>query len=132
VLEPTWLDLDIVLEIHRRDLGRHGGAAGLRDLGLLESAMARPQWLYEFNKEADLHDFAAAYAFGIVRNHPFIDGNKRLGYVAACTFLRFNGWHVAVRQGEAVRTVLELADGNLTEDELAVWLRQNSEATPAF
>jgi death on curing protein len=126
--EPVWLDLDIILEIHQMNLSRYGGASGLRDLGLLESAVNRPRWSHEFDTEADLHQFAAAYAFGIVKNHPSVDGNKRLGYVSACTFLRFNGWHVAASQADAVRVVLALASGELSEDQMAGWLRENSEA----
>jgi death on curing protein len=110
------------------NLSRYGGGSGLRDLGLLESALNRPLWSHEFDKEADLRQFGAGYAFGIVKNHPFVDGNKRLGYVTACTFLRYNGWHVAASQADAVRVMLALAGGDLSEEQLAVWLRQNSDA----
>jgi death-on-curing protein len=127
VSEPVWLDIDVIREIHQVNLNRFGGAPGLRDLGLLESALYRPQWLHEFDSEADLHQFAAAYAFGIVKNHPFVDGNKRLGYVSACTFLRYNGWHVGARQADAVRAVLALAASEMSEAEFAAWLRGNSE-----
>lgn len=85
--EPEWLDIDLVFEIHAKNLVRFGGASGLRDSGLLDSALARSQWLFEFDAEADLHRFAAAYAFGIAKNHPFIDGNKRVGFVCAYIFL---------------------------------------------
>ena len=100
--EPEWLDPDVVLEIHQKNLIRFGGASGLRDSDLLHSALARPQWLYEFVAEADLHRFAAAYAFGIIKNHPFVDGNKRAGFLCAYTFLRLNGWYLGARQADAV------------------------------
>ena len=129
--EPQWLDLDVVLEIHEKQLTRFGGLAGLRDLGLLQSALARPQWLHEFDQEAGLHRLAAAYAFGIVKNHPFIDGNKRLGLLSAYVFLRFNGWHLTATQSDVVRVMLELADGMLSEEEFASWLQHHSEATGA-
>jgi death on curing protein len=127
VAEPEWLDLDVVLEIHEKNLIRFGGATGLRDLGLLHSALARPQWLYEFDTQADLHRFAAAYAFGIVKNHPFVDGNKRVGFLSAYTFLRFNGWYVTATERDAVRAVLALAASDMSEADFAAWLRGNSE-----
>jgi death on curing protein len=130
VAEPQWLDLDVILDMHRRNLIRYGGGSGLRDQGLLESALARPKWLHEYDTGADLHRLAAAYAFGIVKNHPFIDGNKRLGFVSAYTFLRFNGWYVTADERDTLRALLALASGNLTEAEFAAWLKQNSEATP--
>lgn len=81
--EPERLELDLVIEIHKRNIFRYGGALGLRDLGLLESALARPRWLHGFDNTADIHRLAASYAFGIVKNHPFVDGNKRLGLLSA-------------------------------------------------
>ncbi len=126
--EPEWLDLDIVLKIHQRNLIRFGGASGLRDSGLLDSALARSQWLYEFDAEADLHRFAAAYAFGIVKNHPFVDGNKRVGYLSAYTFLRYNRWYVTATERETVRAMLALASGGMSEADFAAWLREHSES----
>ena len=126
--EPEWLDLDVVLEIQQQQLIRFGGSPGLRDMGLLQSALARPQWLYEFNPDADAHRFAAAYAYGIVKNHPFVDGNKRLGFLAAYVFLRLNGWHLAATQADIVRVMVALANGKLDEAEFAGWLRQKCEA----
>jgi death on curing protein len=128
MVEPVWLDLETVLTIHELILNEFGGMPGVRDLGLLESALARAQWLCEFDSEADLHRFGAAYAFGIAKNHPFVDGNKRVGYLSAYTFLRFNGWHVAARQADAVRAMLALAGGSLSEADFAAWLRGHSEA----
>jgi death on curing protein len=97
---------------------------------LLDSALARFRWLYGFDPTADLHRLAAAYAFGIAKNHPFVDGNKRAAFVCAYVFLRFHGWHIIATQSGVERAMLELAGGDLTEDQLAAWLRSNSEATP--
>jgi death-on-curing protein len=130
VREPEWLELDLVLEIQRLNLLRYGGASGIRDLGLLQSALARPQWLHEFDATADLHRLAASYANGIVRNHPFVDGNKRTGFISAYTFLRFNGWYLTATDPDAVRSMLALAAGTLTEEQFAAWLRHQSEAVP--
>lgn len=127
--EPEWLDLDIVLKIHSRNLVRFGGASGLRHSGLLDSALARSQWLYEFDVEADLHRFAAAYAFGIVKNHPFVDGNKRVGSLSAYTFLRYIHWYLTASERDAVRAMLALASGGMSEADFAAWLRTNSEPT---
>jgi death-on-curing protein len=131
VPEPTWLDLDTIVEIHRKSLARYGGSPGVRDLGLLESALARPQYRYEFEPESDLHCLAAAYAFGLAKNHPFVDGNKRLGFISAYVFLRFNGWHITATQKEAVTSMLALADGSIEEADFARWLRERSERIAA-
>ena len=110
--------------MHLRQLSEHGGGAGIRDEGLLESVLQRPQ-----NKPAyeqpDHADLAAAYAYGIARNHPFIDGNKRTALVASFTFLYLNGFRVNTSQAENVKAFLALASGNLTEDELAAWFRSH-------
>lgn len=127
MLEPEWLDLDLILEIHGLILRRYGGAPGLRDLGLLQSALARPLQLHKFDSSADLHSLAASYANGIVRNHPFVDGNKRTGFLSAYTFLRFNGWYLTATEPDAVRSMLGLAAATLTEEEFSDWLRDHSE-----
>lgn len=121
--EPNWLALDIALAVHDRQLSEHGGPTGVRDQGALESALSRPvnQWNYG---ETDLCALAAAYAFGIARNHPFIDGNKRTAWVFARLFLRLNGENLSFTAREAIDTVLALAAGELEEDELADWFRQ--------
>jgi len=131
VPEPEWLEPDLVIEIHKRNLFRYGGAPGVRDLALLLSALARPQWLYRFDSATDLHRLAASYAFGIVKNHPFVDGNKRMGFLSAYIFLRFNGWYLTASERDAVRSMLALADGTLNEEEFAAWLRSQSEAVPS-
>jgi len=121
-IEPVWLDLQVALAIHDRQLAEHGGAAGVRDQGLLESALGRPinRWSYGEN---DIAASAAAYAFGVARNHLFIDGNKRTAWVLARMFLALNGHTLIFVPEDAIRTVLALAGGKLSEDELADWFR---------
>jgi death-on-curing protein len=116
--KPVWLDTEIALAIHDRQLAEHGGAAGLRDQGALESALARPtnRWAYG---ERDLCVLAAAYGFGFARNHPFADGNKRTAWVLARLFLALNGIRISYLPEEAIRMVLALAAGELSEVELA-------------
>jgi len=121
--EPKWLDQRVALAVHDRQLAEHGGPAGLRDEGALASALAPPvnRWGYG---EDDLCSLAAAYAFGIARNHPFVDGNKRTAWVMARLFLRKNTIDFAFTEQEAIETALALAAGELSEDELADWFRQ--------
>jgi len=121
-IEPVWLDVQVALAIHDRQLAEHGGAAGVRDQGLLESALGRPvnRWSYGEN---DIAALAAAYAFGVARNHLFIDGNKRTAWVLARMFLALNGHTLIFVPEDAIRTVLALAGGKLSEDELADWFR---------
>lgn len=122
--EPRWLRLGEIVVIHERQLARFGGAAGTRDAGALESATARPQnkWLYE---QSDLIDLAATYAFGLAKNHPFVDGNKRVAFVAMMTFLRLNGIRFAPSQNEATVIMMGLAAGEISEAALARWIRDN-------
>jgi death-on-curing protein len=120
--EPRWLSPEIALAVHDRQLAEHGGPTGLREPGALESALARPvnRWSYG---EDDPCALAAAYAFGIARNHPFADGNKRTAWVMARLFLRLNGRVLEFAERDAIATVLALAAGDLSEDELADWFR---------
>jgi death on curing protein len=120
--EPIWLDSTDALAIHDRQLSEHGGGTGVRDLTMLESALGRPinQWHYGTDDPAAL---AAAYAFGVARNHPFVDGNKRTAWVLARLFLVINGHEIGFDKEDAVRPVLALAAGELTEDELTDWFR---------
>ena len=119
-----WLKTDRVIAIHKRQISEHGGQAGVRDIGLLESALARPQNIHAYEPDADLARLAAAYAFGIVKNHPFIDGNKRTGYVVMETFLIRNGARLNAAVADKYVTFLSLAEGSISEDELAAWLRE--------
>lgn len=119
-----WIKKALVLAIHERQLAEHGGQSGVRDEGLLESALARPQQLHAYGDPApDLCDLAAALAYGLARNHPFLDGNKRTAHVAYRTFLALNGAGFAATDEEKYLTMLGLAEGNLGEREFAVWLR---------
>lgn len=119
--EPRWIAYDQAIAIHSRQLRRFGGAAGLRDEGALRSALERPvnKWQYE---QAPLHVLAAAYAFGLAKNHAFVDGNKRIAFIAMVTFLRRNGLRFAPDQAQATRIILSLAAGEISEESLARWI----------
>nr|WP_207191606.1 type II toxin-antitoxin system death-on-curing family toxin [Paracraurococcus ruber] len=115
---------DVVLAIHEEQLAEHGGGEGLRDLGLLESALARPRNL-PAHGQPDLPELAAALGFGIARNHPFVDGNKRRAHVAVGTFLVLNGLDLVAGDAECVVVMLDLAAGDLPEEGFAAWLRDD-------
>ena len=123
--EPVWFDRTDCLAIHEAMLAQHGGLAGVRDENMLESALAKPQHNFAYGKP-DLADLAAAYAAGIVLNHPFIDGNKRTGFMTAMAFLEFNGLEFTATEVDAVLQTLALAAGALDEKGYAAWLLQNS------
>jgi len=124
--EPKWLTMEMVLAIHDEQLALFGGGAGLRDSGLLESGLARAPNRYHYEPEATVSELAAAYAIGITKNHPFVDGNKRAGLVSMHVFLALSGWDLAPDKVEAVQVILRLAAGELEEDELARWVGDNS------
>lgn len=119
-----WFDLDIVLDIHAEQLAIFGGAEGVRDAALLESALARPRNKHAYG-ENDLAVLAAAYAFGIVRNHPFVDGNKRVAFAAIIVFLGLNEIDFVVEPEEATAVILSLAAGEIAENALARWIGDN-------
>jgi death-on-curing protein len=121
---PKWLTYDQVVAIHSRQLRRFGGAAGLRDDGLLRSAIERPinKWHYE---QSELAELAAAYAFGLAKNHAFVDGNKRIAFMSMMTFLRKNGVRFAPKQALATKIIMSLAAGEVSEESLARWIRDN-------
>lgn len=120
----VWLEKALVPAIHDRQISEHGGSAGVRDEGLLESALARPQQLHAYaNPVPDLADLAAALAHGLARNHPFLDGNKRTAHVAYRTFVALNGAELIATDEEKYLTLLALAEGKLGEREFAAWLR---------
>jgi death-on-curing protein len=125
-MSPVWLGEAVVLAMHGRLMAEHGGAPGLRDAALLESALTRPQQLLAYG-DPDIYDLAAAYASGIVNNHPFVDGNKRTGFMATYVFLASNGLRVIAAEVDTVRSVTLLADGEIDESTFAAWLRKNSE-----
>jgi death-on-curing protein len=129
-IEPVWLETEIALAVHDRQLAEHGGGSGIRDEGLLESALARPvnRWVYG---EDDPCALAAAYAFGVARNHPFVDGNKRTAWVLARLFLAVNDVRIAFTPEDAIQTMLALSAGDLIEEELADWFRQHLSGSAA-
>lgn len=125
--EPVWIGREITLVYHELQIAEHGGSAGVRDLGLLESAIAKPKNLFAYAEAAlTMSRLAASYAFGIARNHPFIDGNKRTAMVVAFAFLELNGYDVLASQEEAYFGFLAVAGGETTEEELARWMEVHS------
>jgi len=124
VTEPKWFTYDQAVAAHSRQLRQFGGASGLRDEGLLRSALQRPvdKWLYE---QAELPELAAAYAFGLIKNHAFTDGNKRIAFISMVVFLRKNGVAFRPDQAQATRMMLALAAGEVSEQSLARWIRDN-------
>jgi death-on-curing protein len=120
----VWIDPSVILAVHDEQLAEHGGASGVRDAGLLESALARPLQLASYG-EPDLADLAAAYGFGLARNHPFIDGNKRTAFVAVELFLALNGQSLIADDANCVLTMLALAAGELSEAGFATWIRKH-------
>jgi death on curing protein len=124
--EPMWVRQEVVLAIHARQVAEHGGADGIRDMGLLTSALDRPRNLLAYaDPPPDVPALASAYAFGIVRNHPFVDGNKRTAYVMCRTFLALNGHDLEATAADKYTTFLQLAEGSITEGEFADWLRRH-------
>lgn len=123
--EPTWLSRELVIAMHGESLAKFGGMPGLRDDGMLESALSRPVNKHAYG-QTDLCNLAAAYAFGLARNHAFSDGNKRVSLVSMVTFLGLNGLRLTAGNSETTRTIRALADGTLDEDGLADWVRENT------
>lgn len=125
--EPVWIRDDVVIAIHHRQLAEHGGGEGIRDPGLLASALARPKNLLTYAEgEPDLPRLAACYAWDLMRNHPFVDGNKRTAYIVCRTFLKLNGLDLHAGQEEKYLTFLQLAEGLLSEEDLAGWIRSHA------
>lgn len=120
-----WVALDIVLAIHKLQIAEHGGEDGVRDMGLLESAIARPQNLIAYGDSPDIAALAASYTFGIAKNHPFVDGNKRTAYVVMETFLRLNKYKFQASREKKYLIFISLAEGSLSETALAAWIRSN-------
>ncbi len=126
--EPVWLEMDAVLALHDMQLAAFGGPAGVRDAGLLESALYRPRNVLFYETAApSLARLAAAYAFGLVENHPFVDGNKRTGLVVSFTFLKLNGQRMTASEEDTYQTFINLASGALSEEALADWISANSQ-----
>jgi death on curing protein len=125
--EPLWMDTADAVIAHDLELAAHGGSTGIRDQGLLESALARPKNLWAYSESSpSLPQLAAAYAFGISSNHPFVDGNKRTALVVSFAFLDVNGLEVTASQEDAFLTILGLAAGEISEDQLAAWFERKT------
>jgi death-on-curing protein len=122
--EPEWVSKAVVLALHEEQLAEHGGSPGLRDEGLLESALGKPQNLLSYGQR-DLADLAAAYAVGLAKNHAFVDGNKRVSNVVTLTFLLLNGADLKTDDTEQVRVWLAIADGTMSEERVANWIREH-------
>lgn len=123
-MRMIWIEENSVFAMHHRQIAEHGGTEGVRDEGLLLSALAKPQNLYANGEDIDLAALGASYAFGIAKNHPFLDGNKRTALVVAVTFLNLNGFDSDAPEGETYLVFLRLAEGSISEEELAKWLRE--------
>ena len=126
MIAPIWIEEAVVIAIHRRQLAEHGGRDGIRDRGLLESALFRPKNQLAYGNPT-IFDLAAAYGYGIAKNHPFIDGNKRTSYVVMRTFLKLNGYDIQASAAEKYDVWIQLADSLLNEAELAQWIEDKSE-----
>jgi death on curing protein len=120
----AWIDKQVLLLLHDESLADHGGASGMRDEGLLDSALAQPLNLAAYGKP-DFAALTASYAVGLAKNHPFVDGNKRAAFLALGLFLYMNGWCLSANQADATVTMLAVAAGEMSEDELTEWIRQN-------
>ena len=123
--EPNWVDRQVLIAIQNELLNRFGGLAGIRDEGLLDSAINKPKNLFAYGQPT-VFELAASYAMGLVKNHPFLDGNKRIGFMAAYVFLGANGWSLEATEEEAVLETLALAAGERAEADYAAWLARNS------
>lgn len=123
--KPRWISRRALLLLHAESLAEHGGLPGIRDSGLLESALARPENIHSYKEDCDLADLAAAYAFALSQNHPFSDGNKRAAFLAADLFLELNGMELIANPLSAAEAFFSLAAGRLPEKDLAAWIRKN-------
>jgi|ERR1700722_1170603 len=127
--QPHWINRKALFYLHSASLATFGGSTGIRDEGLLDSALARPQNRFLYAPESDLSELAASYGFGIAKNHPFIDGNKRAAFHSIGLFLSINGYELVADQLDAIQTMLSLAAGELSEEEFAVWIRNHTKPT---
>jgi death-on-curing protein len=126
--EPRWISKKALLLLHEESLSAFGGARGLRDEGLLESALARPRNTNAYNPATTLAELAASYGYGVAKNHAFVDGNKRAAFLCVGLFLAINGYRLIASQVDAIETMLAVAAGTVTEQELALWIEQNSKS----
>ena len=123
--EPIWLQKNVVIAFHEMLLVEHGGLAGMREEGLLDSALGRPIHQYYYDSVSDIFDLASTYAMGIIQNHPFIDGNKRTGFVSMKTFLARNGLWLKLPKEDAIKTFISLADGKVSHSHLSEWIKRH-------
>lgn len=130
-LNPRWINKKALLLLHEESLSHFGGRRGIKDDGLLESALARPQNLLAYNPEADIFVLAASYAYGLARNHAFVDGNKRAAFLSIGIFLAINGYALKADQVDAIQTITALAAGSIEEKDIAAWIRENSRPSSA-
>lgn len=126
MIEPIWIQLEVAKAYHEMSILKFGGLPGTRSAAGLESAMERPRQKFHYEPKVDVFDLAAAYAFGIARNHPFSDGNKRTAYLVSMSFLKLNGYSINASREDKIRTFLELASGTLSEEDLAQWFLSHS------
>ena len=126
--QPHWISRRALLYLHSASLTTFGGSTGIRDEGLLDSALARPQNRFLYSRESDLSELAGSYGFGIAKNHPFIDGNKRAAFHSVGLFLSINRHQLIANQLDAIQTMLNLAAGNLNEEQFAAWIRANTKS----
>ena len=124
--EPVWISKQAVLALHDEQLAEHGGSGGIRDETLLDSALAKPKNVFAYGDEPDLFRLAASYAYGIARNHAFVDGNKRTALVISVLFLNRNGWDITLAKADEYNMFLGLAEGSVREEELADWFRKHA------
>lgn len=124
-MRPVWVSEQVVLAVHEEQLSEHGGPPGIRDMGLLQSALARPHNIFAY-EQVDIAALSAAYAYALAKNHPFIDGNKRVSFAIAALFLDLNGFEIVAPGEESVRIWLGLAEGSVDEPSLAEWIRRHS------
>lgn len=126
MIEPFWLDERIVRAMHDAQIEQHGGSFGIRDEHLLSANLARPQHLFAYGESPSIFDLAAAYGYGLAKNHPFVDGNKRTAFVTMATFLELNGYSLEAPEVEVVLTMERLATGEENQDSIALWLQEKS------
>ncbi len=126
--EPTWVVFDVVIAVHQMLLEEHGGLIGIRDAGLLESALHRPRQQFSYSNKLSLFDLAAAYGYGLAKNHPFVDGNKRVSLTISALFLELNGVSFNAPEAEAVLIIEQLAAGKINEETLSSWFKNSSAA----
>jgi death on curing protein len=122
--EPIWVLDEVVTAVHSMQISEHGGGSGIRDKGLLASALTRPKQKFSYDPAASLFDLAAAYSFGLAKNHPFVDGNKRTAFTIGTLFLELNGYRLEATEVDAAITFVGVASGTLSEEELSVWFEK--------